>query len=196
MLNMKVDRIDTSKFRERFNSFQAELQVQAKIAIVRTREDFLVRVADILGSVPAAGGSLPSPYVGVYQQLSTGWLVKKIQFNYMRPIGVATGETQRWLQALAKNPGEIIQNGTAIEIDAGVPRPADMSSGMGDDARSVESRIYLMEFGGSWFGHGVPERPIFRPAVAWYLTLGQDSPFYLECIQARNRAIAKVYRAR
>ena len=195
MFKITADKIDTGKFHEKYKRFCRELEAETRIALVRTREDFLTRVASILGTVPSTGGALPSPYVGFYTELSTGWLTKKIHFHYMMPIGTATGDTYKWLLEHAQNPGEIIKNGESIEIDAGVPRPHDISEGMDENMRSPEAKIYLMEFGGLWFSKVVPARPIFRPAVVWYLTLGMESPFYKECLAARGRAIERVYGA-
>jgi hypothetical protein len=185
MFSINVDTIITKHVEDNIKQFYTELENEFRIALVNTREDFLNRVASILGSVPETGGTMPSPYVGVYKPLTKAWVHKKIKFGWMMPIGTATGETQNWLFNLAKNPEKIIQNGEFIEIDINIPKPT------GGDDSSAEAKIYMMEFGIA--SKNIPARPIFRPAVVWYLTLGMTSPFYIEAILARNRAIQKVY---
>ena len=185
MFSINIDKILTDKVEEGIKRFYVELEKEFRIALVNTREDFLNRVASILGTVPETGGQMPSPYAGVYKPLTKAWVQKKIKFGWMMPIGTATGETQSWLFNLAKQPEKIIQNGQSMEIDINIPKPS------GGDDSSAEAKIYMMEFGS--VTNKLPARPIFRPAVVWYLTLGMTSPFYLEAILARNRAIQKVY---
>lgn len=186
MFSVSIDKVITDKFENRVNRFYNELKTEFKIAVVNTREDFLNRVVSILGSVSHTGGALPSPYIGVYRELTEKWVQRKIRFHWMLPIGTATGETAQWLISHARQPERIIQSGDFIEISASIPQPMDI----GEDI-TPEGKIYMMEFGSAKLN--IPARPIFRPVVVWYLTLGNNSPFYKEFIMARDRATQRIY---
>lgn len=183
MFSVKVDPINLDRFSKNLGRFREALQVEMKVALVGTREDFLIRVDDILGSVSEYGGSLGSPYVMVYKRLSISWVSQKRRMGLKLPIGTATGETKAWLKNFANNPVSVIEQGKFLEIDAGVE-----DSG---DATTPEGKIYAMEFGREKTGQ--PERPIFLPVVAWYISQGSDTPFYHHMVAARNRAIERVY---
>lgn len=182
MFDISIDKVDLSGFMKDFENIHNIMKEEIAVALVNTREDFLSRVADILGSVPKEGGPLPSPYAMVYQKLSVSWVTYKRKHGLQMPIGVATGETKAWLQGFAEKPGLIITQGNTLSIDAGV-----LSDGT---TYTPQGKIYAMEFGYELSGQ--PARPIFQPAVVWYLANETDNPFYHEMQVAFQRVIERI----
>jgi hypothetical protein len=172
--------IDLTGFYKNYARFKKELSTEMRIALVNTREEFILQVASIVGSVPAEGGNVPAPYVAFYMPLSSKWIeVKRIK-GWMRNIGTAEGKLLNWLIDFANSPSEVTMGSDFQEIT--------MNPNVAPD--NIKEKILMMEAGTV----RTPERPIFSPVVAYITKEGMGTSFfYLEAIKARDRAIARVY---
>ncbi len=177
--------IDLNNFEKKYNRFMKEIEIEMRIALVNTREDFITRVASIVGTVPAAGGDIPSPYIATYEKLSSNWIEIKRTKGYMSNIGTATGDLLNWLIGFSKESTEVKSSVGIQEIKINLDNVPE----------SIQDKVYMMESGHFTVGNKNYPRPIFSPVVIWYATLeGRGiSPFYLEAIKARDRAIERVY---
>lgn len=181
MFNFEAS-IDLTGFYKNYARFKKELSTEMRIALVNTREDFILQVASIVGSVPAEGGNIPAPYVAFYMPLTSKWIEIKRSKGYMRNIGTATGDLLNWLIAFAASPAEVAMGNDFQEIT--------MNPNVAPD--NIKEKILMME-GGS-VDKRTPERPIFSPLVAYITKEGMGTSFfYLEAIKARDRAIERVY---
>jgi hypothetical protein len=172
--------IDLTAFYKNYKRFKQELSNEMRVALVNTREDFVMQVISIVGSVPAEGGDIPAPYVAFYMPLTSKWIEIKRQRGWMRNIGTASGELLNWLIQFAQSPEQVAVGSDFQEIT--------MNPNVAPD--SVKEKILMMEGGLV----RTPQRPIFSPVVAYVTKEGTGTSFfYREAIKARDRAIARVY---
>lgn len=191
MFSVQALPIDLTGFYKNYGRFKKELEIETRIALVNTRRDFLRRVISIVGSVPAEGGSVPSPYVAYYSPLSSVWIEIKRTKSYMRNIGTATGDLLNWLVGFMDNPAEVAKREGFQSIDINLNTAPE----------EIRNKVWMMESGKvSWTDpatgkrHPIPARPIFHPVVEYIKKEGLGmSPFYMEMIKARDRAIERVY---
>jgi len=188
------------RFTKKYDDFKDMVLDESKSAIVKTREEFVLTVANMLGSVGPEGGVstvIPSDYAVVWKELSKKWVGLKRRFGLQMNIGTAYGTSppglKGYLISLAKASPSVQRSGNEASLEWKLTAPSSPGGYTKGSANDPLWKLFSMEFG--WKEANLPARPVWYPVLKWFQARAkmQDKLINAPYVAALQRAKAIIY---